>query len=100
MQVYAVLGLANLSDDGNVTPWLITQLDPLARNEILAISIDEKKLGPDQARTLIEWEGLEEPNRLALLAYLKSLGEPLEASDIETMVSISDASSGSPSDFK
>lgn len=86
MQVYAVLGLANLSDDGNVTPWLITQLDPLARNEILAISIDEKKLGPDQARTLIEWEGLEEPNRLALLAYLKSLGEPLEASDIETML--------------
>ena len=86
MQVYAVLGLANLSDDGNVTPWLITQLDPLARNEILAISIDEKKLGPDQARTLIEWEGLEEPNRLALLAYLKSLGEPLEASDIEAML--------------
>ena len=38
IQVYAVLGLANLSDDGQVMPWLITQLDPLARNEILAIA--------------------------------------------------------------
>ncbi|MDG2093770.1 MAG: hypothetical protein P8J89_00670 [Phycisphaerales bacterium] len=86
MQVYAVLGLANLSEDGSVTPWLITQLDPLARNEILAISIDEKKLGPDQARTLIKWEDLEEPNRLALLAYLNSLGETLEIAEIEPML--------------
>ena len=86
MQVYAVLGLANLSDDGNVTPWLITQLDPLARNEILAISIDERSSDPIDADTH-RMGGARGPNRLAApLAYLKSLGEPLEASDIETML--------------
>ena len=86
MQVYAVLGLANLSEDGNVMPWLITQLDPLARNEILALSIDEKRLSPKQARTLIKWEELEEANHLALLAYLKSLGEPIDVSEIKPML--------------
>lgn len=86
IQTYAVLGLANLSEDGKIMPWLVTQLDPLARNEILAIAIDEQRLAPDQARTLIKWKDLEEANRLALLAYLKSLGEPLEASEIEPML--------------
>ncbi|MBG82945.1 MAG: hypothetical protein CMJ40_00190 [Phycisphaerae bacterium] len=86
IQVYAVLGLANLSDDGQVMPWLITQLDPSARNEILAIAIDEKRLGPEQVRTLLKWKDLEEANHLALLAYLKSLGEPLAASEVKPML--------------
>ena len=86
IQVYAVLGLANLSDDGNVMPWLITQLDPLARNEILAMAIDEQRLSTDQARTLIDWKGLEEANRLALLAYLKSTGEDIQPSEIMPML--------------
>ncbi|MCH2132348.1 MAG: hypothetical protein MK116_01235 [Phycisphaerales bacterium] len=85
IQVHAVLGLAELSDDGMVMPWLVTQVQPDARNQILAIAMDNNQLGTKEARDLVDWKDLEEANRLALLAYLRDLGEPVKPGDVQSM---------------
>ncbi|MEE2906316.1 MAG: hypothetical protein VX527_00640 [Planctomycetota bacterium] len=85
IQVYAVLGLAELSEDGRVMPWLVTQINPAARDQVLAIAMDEQRLGPDEIRELTEWKGLQEANRVALLAYSLELGQPVRIEDVRPM---------------
>jgi hypothetical protein len=85
IQAYAVLGLAELSEDGYVMPWLITQVQPDARDMIIATAIEESLLGPSEITELTNWKGLEEANRLVLLAYRQSRGDSITPADLQSM---------------
>ena len=78
VQVYAVLGLAELSENGNVMPWLITQIHSEARDQVLAIAMDEQRLGPEEIAELTEWKGLQPANLVAMLAYSNSIGDTVD----------------------
>ncbi|MAT81605.1 MAG: hypothetical protein CMJ29_08160 [Phycisphaerae bacterium] len=89
IQVYAVLGLAELTDDGHVMPWLITQITPEARDQVLAVAMDEKRLGPEELEALTGWEELQEANRVALIAYAKSINEDVDIDQLRPLTSSS-----------
>ncbi|MBG81211.1 MAG: hypothetical protein CMJ39_10965 [Phycisphaerae bacterium] len=72
IQVHAVLGLAEISEDGNVMPWLVTQVRPEARSQILAIAMEQNRLDAKTIKELTDWKDLEEANRVALFAHSQS----------------------------
>ncbi len=73
VQVHAVLGLAELSDEGVVDPWLVQQVAPSAREHLIAQALDDGLLKKEQMEELLAWPLLEPPPRLLLLADLRSL---------------------------
>ena len=73
IQVHAVLGLAEISEDGNVMPWLVNQVQPQARSQILAIAMEQDRLDAKTIQELMDWKDLEEANQIALFAYARSI---------------------------
>jgi hypothetical protein len=82
VQVHAVLGLAELSDDKVVDPWLVQQIAPTAREYLIAHALDDGLIQQEQMESLIKWNQLEATPRLLLLAELYGLGAEVD----ETMV--------------
>lgn len=69
IRVHAILGLGEISDNSQVDPWLIGQLDSAqARYTVIANALQMDFLGPDQIKLLLENDQLEARSRIALLA--------------------------------
>lgn len=74
VQVHAVLGLAELSEEQVVDPWIIQQISPPAREHSIAQALDDGLMKQDQMEALLEWSLLEENPKLLLIADLQLLG--------------------------
>jgi len=73
VQVHAVLGIAELSDDNTVDPWLIQQIAPTAREHVIAQALDDGLFQKEQIEVLLNWPLLETAPRLLLLADLQQI---------------------------
>ena len=75
VQVHAVLGIAELSDDNTVDPWLIQQIAPMARERVIAQALDDGLFQKEQIEVLLNWPLLETSPRLLLLADLQRISQ-------------------------
>ena len=75
VQVHAVLGLAELSDEQTIDPWLVQQVAPLAREHLLLQAIDDGLVQKEQMESLLKWPLLENTPKLWLISELSMLGE-------------------------
>ncbi len=87
VQVHALLGLAEIDSDTGLDPLLLTQVDPLAREQALSTAIDLNLLHAEAMQKLLEWNRLETANRLLLMAELQEAGEPI---DVERLRELAD----------
>lgn len=71
VQVHAVLGLAELSDEQTIDPWLVQQISPKAREHVIAQALDDGLFQKEQIDTLLKWPLLEISPRLLLIADLQ-----------------------------
>jgi len=71
VQVHAVLGIAELSDEQTIDPWLVQQIAPIARAHVIAQALDDGLFQKEQIETLLKWPLLETAPRLLLLADLQ-----------------------------
>jgi HEAT repeat protein len=87
VQVHALLGLAEIDSDIGLDPLLVTQVDPLAREQAISTAIDLNLLHAEAMQKLLEWNRLETSNRLLLMAELQEAGEPI---DLERLRELAD----------
>jgi hypothetical protein len=87
VQVHALLGLAEIDEAEGLEPWLVTQIDPLAREQVIPNALDMNLLTVDGMKKLIEWDRLEASHQVMLLAELMQHGEPI---DVELLRSLLD----------
>ena len=73
MQVHAVLGIAELSEDQAIDPWLVQQIAPTARAHVIAQGLDDGLFHKEQIEILLKWPLLETAPRLLLLADLQRI---------------------------
>lgn len=73
VQVHAVLGIAELSDDHTIDPWLVQQISPTAREHVIAQALDDGLFQQEQIEILLQWPLLETAPKLLLLADLQLL---------------------------
>jgi hypothetical protein len=73
VQVHAVLGIAELSNDHTIDPWLVQQISPTAREHVIAQALDDGLFQQKQIEILLQWPPLETAPRLLLLADLQLL---------------------------
>ena len=92
VQVHAVLGLAELSEEQTVDPWLVQQIAPTAREHLIAQALDDGLLKQEQMETLLKWESLEATPRLLLLSDLRRLGNELDSEMIDGLSRSTDLS--------
>ncbi len=79
IRVHAILGLGEISENSQVDPWLIGQLDSAqARYTVIANSLQMDFLGSDQIKLLLENDQLEARSRITLLAEQVSNGEEVD----------------------
>ena len=68
VQVHALLGLAEIDEAGQLDPWLVTQVDPRAREIVIANAIDQGLLQQEEIEELLSWRRLEPFPEALLLA--------------------------------
>ena len=73
VQVHAVLGIAELSEDQTIDPWLVQQIAPTARAHVIAQGLDDGLFQKEQIEILLKWPLLETAPRLLLLADLQRI---------------------------
>lgn len=92
VQVHAVLGLAELSDEQVVDPWIVKQISPPAREHLIAQALDDGFLKQEQMETLLEWSLLEESPKLLLIADLQLLGVEIDFDMLRELANTTDLS--------
>jgi hypothetical protein len=90
VQVHAVLGLAELSEDKVVDPWLVQQIAPTAREYLIAQALDDGLIQQEQIESLIKWNQLEATPRLLLLAELYGLGADVDKVMVKELANSTD----------
>ncbi len=75
VQVHAILGLAEIDSSHRVDPWLVTQVDELAQEVLIANAIDMDLIGLEQVNELLAWTELQPMPRLLLMGELLLAGE-------------------------
>ena len=94
VQVHAVLGLAELSDEKHVDPWLVRQMNPAGHELLIANAIDLDLLHAEQMRELIRHDELGSMARLLLLAELTSMGENVPMDQLQKLADHADFNVG------
>ena len=87
VQVHALLGLAEIDEAEGLEPWLVTQIDPLAREQVIPNALDMELLTTDSIKKLLEWDRLEASHQLMLMAELMRQDEAI---DVEALRSLLD----------
>jgi hypothetical protein len=75
VQVHAVLGIAELSEEQTIDPWIVQQIAPTAREHLIVQALVDGLIQKEQMITLLKWPPLEATPRLLLMAELQSLGD-------------------------
>jgi hypothetical protein len=92
VQVHAVLGIAELSEEQTVDPWLVQQIAPTAREHLIAQALDDGLLKKEQMHALLKWPPLESTPRLLLLADLNAIGEEIDSDMLQELTDSTDLS--------
>ncbi len=92
VQVHAVLGIAELSEEQTIDPWLVQQIAPTAREHLIAHALDDGFIKKEQMRALLKWPPLESTPRLLLLADLNALGEEIDSDMLRKLTNSTDLS--------
>ena len=87
-----MLGLAELSEEQTVDPWLVQQIAPTAREHLIAQALDDGLMKQEQMETLLKWESLEATPRLLLLSDLRRLGNEIDSEMINELSRSTDLS--------
>lgn len=82
MQVHAVLGLGEIDPSKHIDPWLITQITPLAQEQVVATGLDLDLISRDQIPEILKWEKLHSMARMFLLSELVLLKEPIDQNEL------------------
>lgn len=90
IQVHAVLGLAELSEEGLIDPWLVQQITPTAREQIIIKSLQDNLFSIESMKTLLDWSLLEPAPTLLLVVDLHSKGVAPKPKTVEKLVNNSD----------
>lgn len=77
IQVHGVLGLAEISESGQIDPAIISQLAPAAQDAVIATALDLDMLPPELFDLILASEELQPMARLVLLAELVLLNKPV-----------------------
>jgi hypothetical protein len=78
VRIHAILGLAEI-EDGQVDPWLISQLNsPEVRYLAISNALERDLIDTATIRKLLEWDDLEAKPRSLLLTELVAKGEPVD----------------------
>lgn len=86
IRVHAILGLGEISENSQVDPQLISQLDsPQARYTVIANSLQMNFLSPEQIKLLLEDEQLEARPRITLMAEQVSNGKEVDKIALERL---------------
>lgn len=76
LKIHGILGLAEISPDRRVDLTQIAQIeDPLAQSTIITAAMDADLLDHDQARQLLQWDGLAEEVKVLVAIRLVEAGE-------------------------
>lgn len=75
VQVHAVLGIAELSEEQTIDPWIVQQIAPTAREHLIEQALVDELIQKEQMITLLKWPPLEATPRLLLMAELHALGD-------------------------
>ena len=76
--------------ESQLDPWLVTQVDPQAREQIIANAIDMKLIDQEGMQKILEWDHLESGNRLLLMAELQSLKLEVDQEKLESLANDND----------
>ncbi len=85
VQVHAVLGIAELSEDQTIDPWLVQQIAPTAREHVIAQGLDDGFFQKEQIEALLKWPLLETAPRLLLLADLQLLTDSINTEELKEL---------------
>ena len=78
VQVHAILGHAEIETNHRVDPWLVTRVDELAQEVLIANAIDMDLIGLEEIEDLIAYEELQPMPRLLLMGELLLRHQPLD----------------------
>ncbi|MEE2912704.1 MAG: hypothetical protein VX436_02750 [Planctomycetota bacterium] len=93
VQVHAVLGLAELSEEEVIDPWLVQQVAPSAREHLIPQALDDGLFKKEQIKELLSWPLLEAAPKLLLLADIHSIEEGGANEDmLEELANLTDLS--------
>jgi len=92
VQVHAVLGIAELSDDKTIDPWLVQQIAPIAREHVIAQALDDGLFQQEQIEVLLNWPLLETAPRLLLIADLQLLSNTTNNAMLKKLANNTDLS--------
>ncbi|MBC8310457.1 MAG: hypothetical protein H8E83_08095 [Planctomycetes bacterium] len=90
VQVHAVLGIAELSEDQTIDPWLVQQIAPTAREHVVAQALDDGLFQQEQIEALLKWPLLETSPRLLLLADLQLLTGTVNKEELQKLANNTD----------
>lgn len=85
VQVHAVLGLAELSENKRIDPWMVRQITAVGHEAIVANALDLDLLDVEQMRELLRDQDVGAMTRLLLLAELVSEDQELPAGQLEKL---------------
>ncbi len=85
VQVHAVLGIAELSEDNTIDPWLVQQITPTAREHVIAQALDDGLFQKEQIEALLKWPLLETAPRLLLIADLQLLTDSINTEELKEL---------------
>lgn len=92
VQVHAVLGIAELSEENTIDPWLVQQIAPTAREHVIAQGLDDGLFQREQMETLLNWPLLETAPRLLLLADLQLIDDSMNKEMLKKLSNNTDLS--------
>ncbi|MHC4949098.1 MAG: hypothetical protein ACYTG1_12720 [Planctomycetota bacterium] len=78
VQVHAVLGLAELDENSQIDPWLISQVQPEAQEAVVAVALDRDMLGAEAMQQLLEIREVAPLAELLVHAELLRAGERVD----------------------
>jgi hypothetical protein len=99
VQVHAVLGIAELSEEQSIDPWLVQQLAPTARKYLIAEALADGLIKKEQMQTLLKWPPLEATPKLLLLTDLQALEDENTPLDLKMVNELSNSTDLSVSMF-
>jgi hypothetical protein len=79
VRIHAILGLAEVDENGQIDPWLVSQLEsPEARYAAISNALERDLIDADHIGKLLEWDDLESKARVLLLAELVAKDKPTD----------------------
>lgn len=86
VQMDAILGLAELSDNGRVDTWLVSKLRSESdRSDAVRVALDMGRLGQEEIERILQWEDLQASARIVLLAEQRRLGLEADMAALEKL---------------